>query len=103
VRIDTGSVTFVGSQPWPFPQSTMLGFRATAATDTGALVVDTNELVEASWFDRATVAAATAASGPTGDPRKTEVAAAIDPSLRLLVPPEGVLARTLIEAWLAGR
>jgi len=103
VRIDTGSVTFVGSQPWPFPQSTMLGFRATAAADTGALVVDTEELVEASWFDRAAVAAATAASGPTGDPRKAEVAAAIDPSLRLLVPPEGVLARTLIEAWLAGR
>jgi len=36
VRIDAGSVTFVGSQPWPFPQSTMLGFRATAAADTGA-------------------------------------------------------------------
>ena len=40
---------------------------------------------------------------PTGDPRKAEVAAAIDRSLQLLVPPEGVLARTLIEAWLAGR
>ena len=40
---------------------------------------------------------------PPGDPRKAEVAAAIDRSLQLLVPPEGVLARTLIEAWLAGR
>jgi len=43
------------------------------------------------------VVAATAASGPTGDPRKAEVAAAIDPSLQLLVPPEGVLARTLTD------
>ena len=105
MRIDTGSVTFVGNQPWPFPQSTMLGFRATAAAETGALVVDTKELVEASWFDRATVAAATAASGPTGDPHKTEIAAAIDPSLRLLLQPEGVLCgtHTLIQAWLAGR
>ena len=39
---------------------------------------------------------------PPGDPRKAEVAAAIDRSLQLLVPPEGVLARTLIERGLAG-
>ncbi len=103
VRIDPASVSYVASQPWPFPQSTMLGFRATAAPGEGALTVDTNELVEAGWFDQTTVAAAAAASGPTGDPRKAEVAAAIDPALPLLVPPAGVLARTLIERWLEAK
>jgi NAD+ diphosphatase len=30
IRIDEGSVKYLGSRPWPFPQSCMIGFMATA-------------------------------------------------------------------------
>jgi NAD+ diphosphatase len=33
VRIDKDSVNYIGSQPWPFPQSIMIGFFATATAD----------------------------------------------------------------------
>jgi len=42
VRIDKDSVNYIGSQPWPFPQSIMIGFFATAtatADDTHPLNV----------------------------------------------------------------
>ncbi|HMJ10483.1 MAG TPA: NAD(+) diphosphatase [Polyangiaceae bacterium] len=39
-----------GSQPWPFPQSLMLGFRAQALTHT--LCIDTEEISDARWFTR---------------------------------------------------
>jgi NAD+ diphosphatase len=45
-------VTYLGSQPWPFPSSLMLGFMAVA--DAGAAVVpDLAELEDARWFSRA--------------------------------------------------
>ena len=39
------------SQPWPFPQSLMLGFRARALT--GTIRIDFDEIEDARWFDRA--------------------------------------------------
>ena len=42
------SVAYRGSQPWPFPASLMLGFRAHAASTTISLL--DNELDEAAWF-----------------------------------------------------
>ena len=50
VRIDEGSVRYLKSQPWPFPQSCMVAFRATADCDQ-ELVLD-DELLEAKWWDR---------------------------------------------------
>ncbi|MFC4109879.1 NAD(+) diphosphatase [Micromonospora zhanjiangensis] len=44
------SVTYQGSQAWPFPAGLMVGFRAVAA-DIG-VDVDRDELVEARWFSR---------------------------------------------------
>lgn len=41
---------YVGSQPWPFPMSIMLGFRARAASD--RIEVDGDELQSARWFTR---------------------------------------------------
>jgi NAD+ diphosphatase len=38
------------SQPWPFPASIMLGFRATARTT--QITVDHSELQDARWFHR---------------------------------------------------
>ena len=53
------SVTYRGSQPWPFPASIMLGFRADALDD--ALVVDHKELEAARWFTRDDIRAMVAA------------------------------------------
>jgi len=46
-------VTYVMSQPWPFPSSLMIGCHAHA--DDPALTVDYTELEEARWFTRAEV------------------------------------------------
>jgi NAD+ diphosphatase len=47
-------VSYVASQPWPFPSSLMLGCHSYA--DSSELVVDMTELEEARWFSRAEVA-----------------------------------------------
>lgn len=76
-----GEVTYVASQPWPFPASLMLAFRARATTT--ALTVDTRELAAARWFTRAELAAAV---------RDGEV----------LLPMRTSVARALIEEWYGG-
>jgi NAD+ diphosphatase len=45
-----GAVRYLGSQPWPMPQSLMLGFWARAAGT--ELAVDGDEISEAHWFTR---------------------------------------------------
>ena len=100
IRIDEGSVHYVGSQPWPFPQSCMIGFTATA-DDSVPLNVDTIELVSARWFDKSDVVKASRIEGATMQLPVAEAALRNDPSLPLLIPPQGVIARTLIDKWLA--
>ena len=53
-----GSLEFLVSQPWPFPRSLMLGFRATLADgqDPLAMVPDPTEITELRWFTRDEVA-----------------------------------------------
>jgi NAD+ diphosphatase len=46
-------VSYVASQPWPFPSSLMIACHS--YTDDPALTIDTNELDEARWFSRAEV------------------------------------------------
>jgi len=52
VRLAVTDIHYVTSQPWPLPQSLMLGFTARADGDQ-LLLVDQDELVEAAWFSRA--------------------------------------------------
>jgi len=99
VRIDENSVRYVASQPWPFPQSTMVGFTATADSRQ-KLNIDTDELVDARWFDRSQVLAATSVEGPVMQHDAAKAAIEANPRLDLLVPPRGVLARRLIDVWL---
>ena len=99
VRIDEGSVRYLKSQPWPFPQSCMVAFRATADCDQ-ELVLD-DELLEAKWWDRSAVRKACAVPGAVMSPDVAKEALEKDPSLELLVPPKKVVARELIEAWLS--
>jgi NAD+ diphosphatase len=50
VGIPVGAVRYLGSQPWPFPSSLMLGFTARAlATD---VVRHDGEIAEARWYTR---------------------------------------------------
>ena len=54
VREETGieleGLRYFGSQPWPFPNSLMLGFQARYAG--GELAIDETELEDARWFHR---------------------------------------------------
>ena len=50
VHIDARSIRYLGSQPWPFPASLMLGYRATATSTT--IVADEEEMAEVRWFSR---------------------------------------------------
>ena len=74
-------VTFLGSQPWPFPSSLMLGFRA--RSDGGDPVPDGTEIADVRWFARDELAAAVAAG-------------------EVLLPPGLSIARRLIEGWFGG-
>lgn len=54
VREETGievtNIRYFGSQPWPFPDSLMIGFIADYAD--GEIKADSSELISAAWFPR---------------------------------------------------
>jgi NAD+ diphosphatase len=49
VGIKVKNLKYFGSQPWPFPNSLMIGF--TAEYESGELAVDGQEITEAGWYD----------------------------------------------------
>jgi NAD+ diphosphatase len=73
VGITVDGVRYMGSQPWPFPHSLMIGFRADYVE--GDLVLDETEIADAQWFRRDAL------------PQ---------------IPPGISIARNLIDAWLTG-
>jgi NAD+ diphosphatase len=75
------SVTYLASQPWPFPSSLMLGFSALA--DRGNPAPGDDELAEVRWFEREEVERAARGEGGL-----------------MLAPPYSI-ARRLIDEWLA--
>jgi NAD+ diphosphatase len=81
--IDVTDVSYVASQPWPFPSSLMFGCTARALDD--ELTIDFAELEDARWFTREEVAAAV--EGGNDAPFQA--------------PPRHAIARTLLERWLA--
>jgi NAD+ diphosphatase len=48
VGVAIGRLDYFGSQPWPFPNSLMLGFFAEYAG--GDIVIDESEIVDANWY-----------------------------------------------------
>ena len=71
VGVRLHDVTYVASQPWPFPRSIMLGFTARA---TGTEIrVDGTEIVEARWFPRQELRVGVA-SGEVGLPTPASIA-----------------------------
>ncbi|MGP9537609.1 NAD(+) diphosphatase [Brachybacterium sp. AOP43-C2-M15] len=60
VGVTVEEVEYVGSQPWPFPRSLMLGYRAWAP-EASELTLQDEEIAEARWYSREELAAALAA------------------------------------------
>lgn len=48
VGVDVDEVRYVGSQPWPFPHSLMIGFRVNYAG--GDIVLQEDEIMDANWY-----------------------------------------------------
>ena len=72
-------IAYASSQPWPFPSSLMLGFRARALGP--ELTLDPNEILEAGWYSRDEVRAL-AGDGP------------------MRIPPQFSISRRLIDDWI---
>jgi NAD+ diphosphatase len=49
VGLTVTNVTYFGSQPWPFPDSLMIGFHA--EYESGDIIIDGIEIEDAQWFD----------------------------------------------------
>lgn len=49
VGIKVKNIRYFGSQPWPFPDSLMIGF--TAEYENGEIIIDETEVSDAGWFD----------------------------------------------------
>ena len=80
VGLQVTDIRYVGSQPWPFPQSLMLGFVA-RAEGPDELVPDPTEIEEARWFTRDELIRGT---GPA------------------VLPPPVSIARHILDRWVAG-
>jgi NAD+ diphosphatase len=78
VGLAVTDIHYVGSQPWPFPQSLMLGFVA-RADGADELVLDPSEIEEARWFTREEIARG---DGPAA------------------LPPPVSIARHILDRWL---
>ena len=79
--VRVGEVRYLGSQPWPFPASVMLGFHAVA--ETTELRIDPKELDDARWVSRVQLE----------NPRE----------LGITLPRPDSIASRLIQAWLDER
>lgn len=77
--IELGEVRYLGSQPWPYPASLMVAFKAQALTD--EVRVDGEETATARWVTR--------------DEYTAELV-----SGRMVAPGKATIARYMIEEWL---
>ncbi|WP_165063742.1 NAD(+) diphosphatase [Marisediminicola senii] len=73
---------YLGSQPWPFPASLMLGFIATVdPSRESTLAADGEEILDLRWFSR------------------VELAASLD---EIALPGHASIARAILEHWFGG-
>ncbi|MCK2036290.1 NAD(+) diphosphatase [Microbacterium sp. SSW1-49] len=67
---------YVSSQPWPFPRSLMIGFRA-VVDDESAARADGEEIIDVRWFTREEIRTALLGDGPVGLPGPASIARAL--------------------------
>ena len=116
VGLPVRDVQYLGSQPWPFPRSLMVGFAA-RADRSDELRPRVGEIESARWVDRATVRQLIAddqdnwlspngapASVPGLSPSERDNAAPVDAGTAFaqVLPGTVSIARRMIEAWAAG-
>lgn len=90
IGLTVRDVRYLGSQPWPFPRSLMVGFHALGDPDEPFSFND-GEIAEAAWFTRDEIRAALdAGDWSSGSDSK------------LLLPGSISIARVIIESWAAG-
>ena len=89
IGLSVRDVRYLGSQPWPFPRSLMVGFHAVADPDQEFAFND-GEIVEARWFTREQVRTALS----LGDWSSAEAS-----NSELLLPGSVSIAREIIESW----
>ncbi len=89
IGLTVSDVRYLGSQPWPFPRSLMVGFHAIGDPEQEFSFND-GEIAEAAWFTRAEVREALESGDWSSD----------SPS-RLLLPGSISIAREIIESWAA--
>jgi NAD+ diphosphatase len=83
VGVDVRDIRYLGSQPWPFPRSIMIGFAATADRSAPIKVAD-GEIEEARWVPRADIRAAIDAGGEIDG---------------LILPGPTSIARQMLTGW----
>ncbi|WP_033442705.1 NAD(+) diphosphatase [Saccharothrix sp. NRRL B-16314] len=85
VGVEVGGIRYLGSQPWPFPRSLMVGFEA-VGDPTEPLRLAEGEIAQARWVSRADVRQALAEPGSVPD---------------LLLAPGASIAYRMIQSWVA--
>jgi NAD+ diphosphatase len=89
IGLTVRDVRYLGSQPWPFPRSLMVGFHA-VADPSEAFSFNDGEIAEAAWFTREEVRTALADGDWTSGSNS-----------KLLLPASISIARQIIESWVA--
>lgn len=90
IGLTVRDVQYLGSQPWPFPRSLMVGFHAVADPEQEFAFND-GEIAEAAWFTRDEIRAALGEGDWSSDSTS-----------RLLLPGSISIAREIIESWVYG-
>lgn len=80
--VKVGEVSYLASQPWPFPHSLMFGCFAEALAQD--ITIDRDEMEDGRWFSRDEVTAMMTGHHPNG----------------FTLPPAGAIAHFLIREWL---
>ncbi|GFG77726.1 NADH pyrophosphatase [Mycobacterium paragordonae] len=87
IGLTVTDVRYLGSQPWPFPRSLMVGFHAVGDPDEPFSFND-GEIAEAAWFTRDEIRAALEAGDWSSGSES-----------KLLLPGSISIARVIIESW----
>jgi NAD+ diphosphatase len=89
VGVEVHDIRYLGSQPWPFPRSIMLGFAA-RADPAAPLRLAEDEIEDARWVTRADLRTAIEQDGPTP----------IDGGrARLMLPGNASIAHVMLCSW----